>query len=88
MPSKRDTQIQREREMRARLGWWLDVAAALPPNGLDTLWFSGGIAVLRGLVFYRPAHLPEAVLLDMAAECDLNLRSREAAADIARSAAA
>jgi len=34
------------------------------------------------------AHLPEAVLLDMAAECDLNLRSREAAADIARSAAA
>lgn len=52
MPSKRDTQIQREREMRARLGEWLDVAA------------------------------------DMAAECDLNLRSREAAADIARSAAA
>lgn len=74
--------------MRARLGEWLQVAADLPCNELDTMWFSGGIAVLRGLVFYRPAHLPEAVLLDMAAECDLNLRNREAAADIARSATA
>lgn len=88
MPSKKDTQLQREREMRERLGEWLTAAAKVDTDSIDAMWFSGGIYPLRGLVLYRTAHLSEAVLRDIAAEVDLNLRNRLAAADIARSAAA
>jgi len=74
--------------MRARLGEWIEAATKAPTDAFDHMWSAGGMYALRGLVMFRTAHLDESVLMDIAAEVALNLRTREASADIARSAAA